>query len=62
MVFAIEPGLYYPDRGLGMRIEDTVWLRPDGKPEILVDYPTDLELPLHPRRAPRKVGVRAARR
>jgi len=62
MVFAIEPGLYYPERGLGMRIEDTVWLRPDGKPEILVDYPTDLELPLRPRRAPRKVGMRAAHR
>ena len=63
MVFAIEPGLYYPDRGLGMRIEDTVWLRPDGKPEILADYPTDLVLPLRPRRAPvRKAGVPSGRR
>jgi len=50
MVFAIEPGLYYPERGLGMRIEDTVWLRPDGRAEILAEYPTDLILPL--RRAP----------
>jgi Xaa-Pro aminopeptidase len=44
MVFTIEPGLYYPDRGLGVRLEDTVWLRPDGMLETLADYPTDLVL------------------
>jgi Xaa-Pro aminopeptidase len=43
-VIAFEPGLYYPERGLGVRIEDTVWVRPDGVPEILVDYPKDLVL------------------
>jgi len=43
-VVTIEPGLYYPERGLGVRLEDTVWMRPDGKPEILADFPMDLIL------------------
>ena len=43
-VFAIEPGLYYPEQGMGVRIEDTVWVRPDGGGEILVDYPYDFVL------------------
>ena len=43
-VITVEPGLYYPDRGIGVRIEDTVWVRPDGKLETLVEYPMDLVL------------------
>jgi Xaa-Pro aminopeptidase len=43
-VVTIEPGLYYPDRGLGVRLEDTVWVRPDGKMEVLAEYPHDLIL------------------
>jgi Xaa-Pro aminopeptidase len=43
-VVTIEPGLYYPERGLGVRLEDTVWMRPDGKAEILGDFPLDLVL------------------
>ncbi len=46
IVFTIEPGLYYPDRGLGVRIEDTVWVRSDGELEILADFPKDLVLKL----------------
>lgn len=46
VVVTIEPGLYYPDRGLGMRLENTVWARPDGQMEVLADYPMDLVLPL----------------
>jgi Xaa-Pro aminopeptidase len=45
-VVTIEPGLYYPERGLGVRLEDTVWVRPDGQFEILVEYPFDLVLPM----------------
>jgi Xaa-Pro aminopeptidase len=45
-VVTIEPGLYYPERGLGMRIEDAVFIRPDGKPEPLAEYPHDLVIPL----------------
>lgn len=44
VVMTIEPGLYYPDRGMGVRIEDSYWVRPDGKMEILADYPYDFVL------------------
>jgi Xaa-Pro aminopeptidase len=43
-VVTIEPGLYYPERGLGVRLEDTVWVRPDGKMEVLAEFPLDLVL------------------
>jgi Xaa-Pro aminopeptidase len=45
-VVTIEPGLYYPERGFGVRLEDTVWVRPDGEMEILAEYPHDLVLPI----------------
>ncbi len=45
-VVTIEPGLYYPERGLGVRLEDTVWVRPDGNMEVLAEYPLDLILPI----------------
>jgi Xaa-Pro aminopeptidase len=43
-VITFEPGLYYPEQDMGVRIEDTVWMRPDGTPEVLVDFPKDLVL------------------
>lgn len=44
-VFTIEPGLYYPDDGFGIRLEDTVWLNPaTGRAEALADYSMDLVL------------------
>lgn len=46
VVITIEPGLYYPERGMGFRIEDTYWVRPDGKIEILAEYPYDFVLPM----------------
>lgn len=46
VVITSEPGLYYPEKGMGFRIEDTLWVRPDGKIEILADYPYDLILPM----------------
>jgi Xaa-Pro aminopeptidase len=45
-VFTIEPGLYYPGRGLGVRLENTLWVNPEGGFEIMADYPMDLVLPL----------------
>ncbi len=45
-VFTIEPGLYYPDRGMGVRLENSVFVHPDGQIEVLVDYPMDLILPM----------------
>ena len=44
VVFTSEPGLYYPEKGLGVRIEDTYTVRPDGKFEILAEYPYDFVL------------------
>jgi Xaa-Pro aminopeptidase len=46
VVVTIEPGLYYPSQDMGCRLEDTVWMRPDGQPEILSSYPLDLILPM----------------
>lgn len=46
VVITVEPGLYYPERGLGCRLEDTVWVRPDGAMEVLAEYPLDLVLPV----------------
>jgi Xaa-Pro aminopeptidase len=44
VVITIEPGLYYPKKGMGFRIEDTYWVRPDGNFELLADYPYDFVL------------------
>lgn len=46
VVVTIEPGLYYPERGFGVRLEDTVTLHEDGRVEILAEYPLDLVLPV----------------
>ncbi len=45
-VFTVEPGLYYPSRGMGVRLEDTYYTRPDGTFEMLADYPLDFVLPM----------------
>ena len=45
-VFTIEPGLYYPEKGMGVRLENSLWVRPDGQMEVLADYPMDLVLPI----------------
>jgi Xaa-Pro aminopeptidase len=47
MVVSVEPGLYYPSRGLGVRIEDLVYVRPDGSIENLT--PARYELEVSPR-------------
>lgn len=45
-VFTIEPGLYYPEQGMGVRLEDTYFMNSDGVAEKIVDYPLDLILPV----------------
>jgi Xaa-Pro aminopeptidase len=45
-VVSIEPGLYYPERGYGVRVEDTVAFTEAGKLINLTDYPYDLVLPV----------------
>ena len=42
----IEPGLYYPSKGMGCRIEDTVFVNKNGKIELLTEYPYDLVIPI----------------
>jgi Xaa-Pro aminopeptidase len=46
VVVSVEPGLYYPEHGFGVRLEDSVTLHPDGTFEVLADYPLDLVLPM----------------
>lgn len=46
VVFTIEPGLYYPEKGMGVRIEDSYWMRADGSVERLAEYPYDFVLPM----------------
>jgi Xaa-Pro aminopeptidase len=46
MVFSFEPGLYYPDRGIGVRLEDTLVVNADGSVRRLAEYPLDLVLPV----------------
>ncbi len=41
MIVTVEPGLYYPDEGIGARVEDTVHVCEDGAVEDLTPYPKD---------------------
>lgn len=41
MLFTIEPGIYISNMG-GVRIEDDVYIRPDGEVEVLTSYPKEL--------------------
>ena len=47
MVITVEPGLYYPSQGMGVRIEDLVLVRADGTFENLT--PAPYELVIEPR-------------
>jgi Xaa-Pro aminopeptidase len=45
IVVTVEPGLYYPEKGFGVRIEDSVWLNPETlKFETLAHYHKNLVL------------------
>ncbi|MEM7128930.1 MAG: Xaa-Pro peptidase family protein [Chloroflexota bacterium] len=46
-VITVEPGLYYPDKGFGVRIEDAVALDENGDLIWLTDYPYDLVIPMN---------------
>jgi Xaa-Pro aminopeptidase len=45
-VVTIEPGLYYPSRGFGVRVEDAVAYSEAGELIWLTDYPYDLVVPM----------------
>lgn len=45
-VFSVEPGLYYPERGFGVRVEDTFAFTGAGELINLTRYPYDLVVPM----------------
>ena len=49
-VFTIEPGVYFPDEEIGVRLEDTFYLRADGTLEDLATLPRAPEVLLAARR------------
>lgn len=44
MVFTVEPGLYYPDRRMGVRLEDMFLIDEEGALRNLTAYPMELEI------------------
>jgi Xaa-Pro aminopeptidase len=45
-VFTVEPGLYYPDREIGVRLEDDIVIKEDGTIVNLTTFPKDILVPL----------------
>jgi Xaa-Pro aminopeptidase len=45
-VIAIEPGLYYPERGFGVRVEDTFYVDDAGNLVSLTSFRKDLVMPM----------------
>ena len=43
-VFTVEPGLYYPSKGIAVRLEDIVVAREDGMFENLTEFPLEMEI------------------
>ena len=44
MVFTVEPGIYLPDEGFGVRIEDDVVIQAKGDPlNLMQDIPIEIE-------------------
>jgi Xaa-Pro aminopeptidase len=46
VVATIEPGLYYPSKGMGCRLEDTIAVTHERKIEVLAPFSLDLVLPM----------------
>lgn len=45
-VITMEPGLYYPSRGMGVRLEDTYYVRDDGHFEMFAHSDQDILIPV----------------
>jgi len=60
MVFAIEPALYYPEKNIGIRIEDTVLITKDGCEVLTKGVPKEIDeienfvSAVQPRKAPKE--------
>lgn len=46
MVFTLEPGLYFPEKGMGIRLEDVYYISSEGKIINLTDFPHEMLIPL----------------
>jgi Xaa-Pro aminopeptidase len=46
VVFTLEPGLYYADKGYGVRLEDVYYCTPEGYFECLTPFPKQLLIPI----------------
>jgi Xaa-Pro aminopeptidase len=45
-VFTIEPGLYYPDKGFGVRLEDVWTVDEEGVFHCMTDFPKEFVIPV----------------
>ena len=43
MVFTVEPGIYIPEEGMGIRLEDNIMIREDGYTNLMENIPVDAE-------------------
>ena len=44
MIFTVEPGIYLPDEGFGVRLEDDVLIQSSGEPiNLMNDIPIEIE-------------------
>ena len=44
MVFTVEPGIYLPDEGFGVRLEDDIVIQNSGEPiNLMKDIPIEIE-------------------
>lgn len=43
MVFTVEPGIYIPEEGLGVRLEDDIVITSDGYQNLMRDIPIEIE-------------------
>ena len=43
MVFTLEPGLYFPEEGIGIRIEDTLLVTENGCEVLTAGIPKTVE-------------------
>ncbi len=46
VIITNEPGLYYPERGYGIRVEDDYWCNPQGQFECLTSFDRGLVVPM----------------
>ena len=43
MVFTVEPGIYIPEEGFGIRLENDVWIREEGVLDLMANIPLEAE-------------------